>query len=48
MLLATIECFESRGKQALKEQDRERSWYADFLDFVGRERIFATLLTPAR
>ena len=42
-LLATIDFFESRGKVKLKEDDHERVWYADFLDFVKRERIFATL-----
>jgi alkylation response protein AidB-like acyl-CoA dehydrogenase len=47
VLLATIEFFESRGKAALKENDHERTWYADFLEFVKRERVFATLLTPA-
>lgn len=47
VLLATIEWFESRGKTALKRADHEREWYADFLDFVARERVFATLLTPA-
>ncbi|MSO41426.1 MAG: acyl-CoA dehydrogenase [Solirubrobacterales bacterium] len=47
VLLATIEFFEERGKRALKRDDHERSWYADFLDFVKRERVFATLLTPA-
>src|SRR3954471_20753440 len=46
-LLATIDFFESRGKGKLKEQDHERAWYADFLDFVKRERIFATMLTPS-
>jgi len=46
-LLATIDFFEMRGKAALKEHDHERTWYADFLEFVKRERIFATLLTPA-
>jgi acyl-CoA dehydrogenase len=46
-LLATIDFFESRGKTQLKEDDHERAWYADFLDFLKRERIFATLLTPA-
>jgi acyl-CoA dehydrogenase len=46
-LRATIDFFEARGKAALKEHDHERTWYADFLEFVGRERIFATLLTPA-
>ena len=43
----TIAFFEAKGKRRLKEDDRERVWYADFLAFVKRERIFATLLTPA-
>ena len=43
----TIAFFEGKGKRRLKEDDRERVWYADFLAFVKRERIFATLLTPA-
>ena len=47
VLLATIEFFESRGKKALKENDHERTWYGDFLEFVAREKVFATLLTPA-
>jgi alkylation response protein AidB-like acyl-CoA dehydrogenase len=46
LLLATVEFFESRGKRALKQHDSERLWYADFLDFVKRERLFATFLTP--
>ena len=47
IMLATIDFFESRGKVALKENDHERRWYADFLEFVARENVFATLLTPA-
>jgi acyl-CoA dehydrogenase len=47
VLLATIEWFEQRGKVALKHHHHERTWYADFLEFIARERIFATLLTPA-
>ena len=47
LMLATIEFFESRGKEVLKEHDRDLVWYADFLKFVKRERVFATLLTPA-
>src|SRR5687768_16399966 len=46
-LLATIDFFESRGKATLKKHHHDRVWYADFLEFVKRERIFATLLTPA-
>ncbi len=43
----TIAFFEQKGKRRLKEDDRERVWYSDFLEFVKTERIFATLLTPA-
>src|SRR4051794_16823205 len=48
LMLATIEFFESRGKARLKHDDHEHTWYADFLEFVKRERVFATLLTPDR
>jgi acyl-CoA dehydrogenase len=47
ILRATIDWFESRGKAQLKHDDHERVWYADFLDFIREERVFATLLTPA-
>jgi acyl-CoA dehydrogenase len=43
----TVEFFESKGKARLKEDDRERVWYADFLAFQRDEKLFATLLTPA-
>jgi len=47
IMAATVEFFESRGKARLKRDDHERAWYSDFLDFIARERIFASLLTPA-
>ena len=43
----TIAFFEQKGKRALKQDDRDRVWYADFLEFVKKERIFATMCTPA-
>ena len=46
IMLKTIEFFENKGKKKLKEDDRNRTWYADFLEFQKREGIFATLLTP--
>jgi acyl-CoA dehydrogenase len=46
IMLKTIEFFEQKGKRRLKEDDRERVWYADFLDFQKEEKLFATLLTP--
>jgi acyl-CoA dehydrogenase len=42
-----IDFFERKGKRRLKEDYHARVWYADFLDFVKRERIFATMCTPA-
>ncbi|WP_280269791.1 acyl-CoA dehydrogenase family protein [Nocardia wallacei] len=47
ILRATVDFFESHGKAWLKQQDRDRVWYAEFLDFCKRERVFATFLTPA-
>jgi acyl-CoA dehydrogenase len=42
----TIEFFENKGRRRIKEDDHERVWYADFLEFIGREQIFAKLMTP--
>jgi acyl-CoA dehydrogenase len=47
IMLKTIEFFERKGKQKLKQDDRDRVWYADFLDFQKEEKLFSTLLTPA-
>ena len=46
VMLKTIEFFESKGKGRLKEDDRKLVWYADFLEFIKQERIFARFLTP--
>ncbi|MEO8587507.1 MAG: acyl-CoA dehydrogenase [Acidobacteriota bacterium] len=43
----TIAFFEAKGKAALKRDDLARTWYADFLAFVKKEKLFATFLTPA-
>jgi len=42
----TIAFFEEKGLAKVKEDDHERAWYQDFLDFVKREGIFHALLTP--
>ncbi len=47
IMLKTIDFFETRGKQTLLEHDHQRLWYADFLEFVKDNKVFATLLTPA-
>ena len=43
-----IDFFERKGKRRLKEDYHAREWYADFLDFVKREKIFATMLHARR
>jgi acyl-CoA dehydrogenase len=48
IMAATVDFFESRGKARLKADDHARVWYSDFLDHIGRERIFASLLTPSK
>lgn len=48
IMLKTIAFFENRGKVKLKEDDHARVWYADFLEFIKEEQIFATLLTPTK
>lgn len=47
LLRATVDWFEQKGKVRLLADSRDRVWYADFLDFVKSEKVFATFLTPA-
>ena len=46
-MLKTIEFFETKGKVKLKSDYEGRVWYADFIEFLKREKVFATLLTPS-
>jgi len=47
IMLKTIEFFENKGKEKLKSDYNGRVWYADFIEFLNREKVFATLLTPS-
>ncbi len=47
MLHKVVDFFENRGKQKLKEDDHERAWYSDFLNFIKQEKLFYTFLTPS-
>lgn len=42
----TINFFESIGKAKLTEAYNKKEWHQEFVDFIGREQIFAKLLTP--
>ena len=47
IMLKTIEFFENKGKAKLKSDYHEKVWYADFIEFLKKEKVFATLLTPS-
>ena len=47
IMLKTIAFFEDKGRGKVKKDDHERTWYADFLEFQKKEKVFSTLLTPA-
>jgi acyl-CoA dehydrogenase len=46
IMLKTIGFFEQKGKNKLKSDYHDKVWYADFIEFIKKEKIFSTLLTP--
>jgi len=48
IMLKTIEWFENKGLAKIKEDDQNATWYKDFIDFQGKEKIFSMLLTPSK
>ena len=44
---AVIDWFEQRGKTKLLRDDLDALWVSDFVDFIKRERISTTFLTPS-
>jgi acyl-CoA dehydrogenase len=42
----TIKFFETMGKTRLLDDYNKKVWYREFVDFIGKEQIFAKLLTP--
>jgi len=47
VMAKTVAFFEAKGKKRLLEDYHAHGWYADFLEHVKRERLFATIATPA-
>jgi acyl-CoA dehydrogenase len=47
LLRASIDFFEGQGKKRLLDADLAALWPADFVEFVKREKLFATFLTPS-
>ncbi len=46
IMYKTISFFENMGKQRLLDDFNKKIWYKEFVDFIGKEQIFAKLLTP--
>lgn len=44
----TIAFFEDKGLDQIKKDDQSMVWYEDFLEFIEKEKIFSTLLTPEK
>jgi len=42
----TVQFFEAMGKTRLLDDYNKKVWYREFIDFLGKEQIFAKLLTP--
>lgn len=42
----TIAFFEKMGKARILDDYSKKVWYREFVEFIGREQIFAKLLTP--
>ncbi len=40
------EFFEAKGLAKLKEEDQREEWYADWIEYQARHRIYATVLAP--
>ena len=46
LMLKVIDFFEKKGKARIKADYHSREWYADFIEFVKDEQVFATMCTP--
>jgi len=42
----TIAFFEKMGKARILDDYTKKVWYSEFVEFIGKEQIFAKLLTP--
>ena len=48
LLVATIKWFEQRGLRQLLEDFHAKRYYTEFLEFLAKEKVLATFLTPAQ
>jgi acyl-CoA dehydrogenase len=46
MMKSVVEFFEKKGKKKIKEDFLNKTWNYDFVEFMKKEQVFATLMTP--
>lgn len=42
-----VDFFRTKGLATLKQEDRAETWYQDWVDYEGKHRLYASLLSPA-
>ncbi len=48
VMLKTIQFFENKGKAKVKEDYYSFGWYADFVEYSKKHKLFATMCTPEK
>jgi len=43
-----VDFFQKKGLRSLKREDREETWYQDWIDYQARHGLYAGLLSPKR
>ena len=41
-----VEFFETKGLPAIREEEQRGEWYADWLDYQAKHRLYASVLSP--
>jgi len=47
IMLKTIEFFENKGLEKIKQDWHQKNWNYDFVQFLKENQVFATLMTPS-
>ncbi|MBN2079494.1 MAG: acyl-CoA dehydrogenase [Spirochaetes bacterium] len=47
IMTKTIEFFEKKGLKSIKKDWHEKKWNYDFVEFLKKNQVFATLMTPS-
>ena len=42
-----VDFFRDKGIEALKQEDQREAWYADWMSYQAKNRLYAGLLSPA-